>query len=115
MPQRERNRRRLQALVDKPQPPLLYSCVPADVVKHLPPDVVAQMTESVCTSCRARVLAHKPVFAGLRETARRLNRTVTVLCRACSMVLMEGVEHDELRIIDPVVESRIDQWDNMRN
>jgi hypothetical protein len=116
MSQRERRRRRLRELCERDPSPLLYPCVPLNFARRqLPPDVVALMTEAVCTCCNTAVLAHTPVFQGMQDLTRRLGVDVAVLCQPCGAEVTGGQDYTEMRFIDPQLAARLDQWDSMKN
>jgi hypothetical protein len=116
MSQRERRRRRLRQLCERDPSPLLYPCVPLDFARRqLPPDVLALMTEAVCTCCNTAVLAHSPVHRSMRDLARRLGIALAILCQPCGEEMTRGSAYTELRFIDPGLARRMDRWDSMRN
>jgi hypothetical protein len=114
MSQRERNRRRVQRLLERN--PLLYPCVPLDFARrNLPGDILAEMTTATCTLCNVAVLAHTPVFVSMRELARRAGIDLAVLCRPCGDELTRGTAYTEMRFLDLQLAARLDRWDSMKN
>jgi hypothetical protein len=116
MSQHERHRRRLRQLSERDPAPLLYPCTLADVARRrLPPDVLALTTEAVCSCCNVAVVAHTPVFLGMQELARRVDRELAILCGSCGVALARGGPQVELLFIDPQLAARLDQWETLKN
>jgi hypothetical protein len=113
MAQHERKRRRLRRLAEQESGPILYPCISRDFARgHLPPDVLAEMTEAACSCCRVPVLAHTPVFKGMQEMARRVGVDVAILCQPCGEEVTQGAEYTEMRFLDPQLAARLDRWDS---
>jgi hypothetical protein len=115
MSQRERNRRRLRELCQRDRS-LLYACVPGEIGRRqLPPDILAVLTEAVCTGCQVPVVAHTPVLQGMEELARREGLHVLILCQSCSREACQGASRTELTFIDAGLVSRLQQWQTEAN
>jgi hypothetical protein len=91
-------------------PPVYYPAADAaEVRRRFPPDVVAECTNVPCCCCLVELLAHAPVLSYITSEAGRAGRRLAIVCGTCADELVEG-SRLEMRLIDPKLQARIDQW-----